>query len=304
LPGFFLVGAAKSGTTALYRYLEQHPEIFMSPVKEPNFFADEFRLENFTPHFQKMAAKQPQPGPIENWDDYQKLFQGARNESAIGEASVSYLWSESAPRNIAARFPEAKILMVLRNPIERAFSQYAHMLSFADAPISFREYLDDAIGSTSTRIGELYPFLNFGLYYEQVRRYLGLFDPKRIQIHFYEDFTRSPDATLRRIFQFLDVNPDFKPDFSNRHMEATVPRSFFVKNMLKRIGLWEKARGQLPSALRGSLRKAAYRPRNSLMLSPDDRRFLIAWYRDDVLNLSVLLNRDLSSWLSEHESER
>jgi hypothetical protein len=312
LPNFFLVGAPKAGTTALYRYLDQHPEIYMSPIKEPNFLADEFRLENFTDRFRKMGelrlaaqteylrgpvSEKFSGGPISDWADYLKLFQSVRGETAIGEASACYLWSETAPGNISARFPEAKILMILRNPIERALSQYAHMLSFAETRITFREYMDAALHSTSTHIGELYPFLRFGRYYEQVKRYQSSFAADRIQIHFYEDFSRDPQSVLRSIFRFLSVDPDFVPDLSNRHMEAAVPRFFVAKNALKRLGVWDALRGRLPAGTRSHLKKAAFQPRNAITLEPADRTSLVEYYCDDVNNLSRLLHRDLSAWL-------
>ena len=313
MPSFFLAGAPKAGTTALYRYLDQHPRIYMSPIKEPNFFADEFRLENFGEHFRKIAelrlpaqaeylqgpvAEKFSGGPVSEWADYLKLFQGARQETAIGEASVCYLWSESAPRNIAARFPDAKILMVLRNPIERAFSQYAHMLSFADSPVTFREYVDAAIHSGSTRISELYPFLKFGLYHEQLERYFSLFDRGQIQIHFYENFTRDPASVLSDIFRFLSVDADFAPDMSDRHMEAAVPRSFFLKKAIKQLAVWDTVRDLLPKALRTHLRSLVFQPRGALKMSPADRAFLAEYYRDDTTSLSKLLQRDLSHWLA------
>jgi len=117
--------------------------------------------------------------PVADWQDYLKLFQGAGDCRAIGEASPCYLWSKSAPRNMAARFPGAKIIMVLRNPAERAFAQHLHTLSVAKAPMSFREHVDMALGSTRTRIGELYPFLGFGFYGQQLRRYRGCFPPEK-----------------------------------------------------------------------------------------------------------------------------
>jgi hypothetical protein len=311
VPNFFLVGAPKAGTTALYRYLDQHPGIYMSPIKEPNFLANEIRLENFTDRFRQMGelrlaaqaeylrgavSEKFSGGPISDWSDYLKLFQCARDESAIGEASACYLWSETAPGNIASRFPDARILMILRNPIERALSQYAHMLSFTERRISFREYMDTALRSNSTRIGELYPFLRFGLYYEQVKRYQSAFAADRIQIHFYEDFTRDPRSVLRAIFRFLSVDTDFAPDLSNRHMEASVPRFFFVKNALNRLGVWHAVRGRLPAGLRSRLRGVAFQPRNDITLESADRTSLAKYYRDDIDNLARLLNRDLSAW--------
>lgn len=97
------------------------------------------------------------------------------------------------------------------------------MLSFADTRITFREYLNAALRSNSTRIGELYPFLRFGLYYEQVKRYQSAFAKDRIQIHLDEDFSRDPRSVLRATFRFLSVDTDFAPELSNRHMEALAP---------------------------------------------------------------------------------
>lgn len=302
------MGAPKAGTTALYRYLDQHPAIYMSPIKEPNFLADEIRLENFTEAFRKLAesrlaaqreylrgpvTEKFSGGPVSEWPDYVRLFRNAGHETAIGEASVCYLWSESAPSNIAHRFPGAKILMVLRNPVERALTQYAHMLTFASTRITFRDYVNAAIESTSTRIGELYPFLNFGLYCEQVKRYQSKFNTEQLRIHFYEDFRQEPRRVLRNIFQFLSVDPDFEPDLSNRHMEARVPRSFFMKNALRQLAIWNHVRGHLPE----SFRRRLYQPRQAIRLTPADRARLIDYYRDDTGNLSKLLSRDLSSWL-------
>ncbi len=140
-------------------------------------------------------------------------------------------------------------------------------------------------GAPDTRIGELYPFLRFGLYYEQVMRYQSTFAADRIQIHFYEDFNRDPQGVLRSIFRFLSVDPDFAPDLSNRHMEAAVPRFFFVKNALKRLGIWNALRRSLPPGARSRLRGVAFQPRNAMTLEPADRTSLTDYYRDDVKNL-------------------
>jgi hypothetical protein len=308
LPNFFLVGAPKAGTTALYRYLDQHPAIYMSPIKEPHFFADEIRLENFGGEFRHMAlARLPAQreylsgpvsekfsgGPIDSWADYLKLFQCVRNETAIGEASVCYLWSESAPANLYGRIPDAKILVMLRKPIERAFSQYAHMLSFAESEISFGDYIDAALRSKSSEISELFPFLRFGSYGEQLERWLKHFDASQVQIHLYEDFCRAPLDVMRSIFRFLGVDAGFTPNLTERHMEAKIPRSFRLKSIVKRTGIWEA----LPETLRGSMRRLAFEKRNSLYMTRDDRIRLADYYRSDLRRLSGLLEKNLDHWL-------
>lgn len=138
VPNFFIVGAAKSGTTSLYHYLKQHPEIYMSPVKEPKYFLASI---NKFPH--------NGPGDIEvdkkiirTWDEYLKLFSNASVEKCIGEASCGYLYyCELVAPSIKRISPEAKIIIVLRNPVERAFSAYCYLFREGRETLSFEEAL-------------------------------------------------------------------------------------------------------------------------------------------------------------------
>jgi hypothetical protein len=280
LPNFFLVGAPKAGTTSLYHYLDQHPQIFMSPIKEPCYFASEIRPENFADHLQAGIAKslaevqQYLSGPmtekkfsglVADWDDYQKLFRNADLQPAIGEASVCYLWSKTAARNIAVRLPDAKILMILRNPADRAWSQYQDSLSGGWPMRSFREEVQASIAQTGGKFDVTHPFLEHGLYHDQVKRYLDLFPAANIRIYWYEE---NISTILPSLFTFLNVDANFIPDTSQRHR---VPRS-----ILRRLG---------------------FGTRGSKPMHPTDRQLLIDYYRDDIHKLSHLLNRDLSAWL-------
>jgi len=311
-PNFFLVGAAKAGTTSLYNYLAQHPQIFMSPIKEPHFLADEIRAEYFADeHREKIALWEAElrvylrgpmserfpSGPVADWQDYLKLFRGAGECRAIGEASPCYLWSKTAPRNMATRFPGAKIIVMLRNPVERAFAQHLHTLSVAKAPMSFSEHVDMALGSTSPKIGEFYPFLEFGFYGQQLRRYCDWFPGERIRVFLYENYLRDPSGLLLEIFRFLDVDETFVPDMSERHMQSRVPRWFGVRQWLRRSGLWQSASQRLGADLRRTLRPMVFRPRAGMALDTADRARMVEFYRAEILDLASLLEMDLSSWL-------
>jgi hypothetical protein len=308
-PNFFLVGAPKCGTTSLYFYVDQHPQVYMSPIKEPHFLADEIRLANYTDRFRRMAeaklgglsdylagdmSSKFSAGPVERWEDYQRLFHNSKDEIARGEASPCYLWSPTAAANIARRFPGAKILMVLRDPAERAFSQYLHMLTFADTPISFRAYVDQCLHSHCTRIGELYPFLYFGFYAAQVERYLALFPSDRVRICWYEDYQRDPGGVLKDVFQFLAVDPSFQPDLSEWHMLARVPRSYAVNRALKPV--WARMKTAVPAPAARKLKRIVFRPRESMTMLAEDRAFLRSLYREDVQKLQELTGRDLGHW--------
>ena len=256
LPNFFLAGAPKAGTTSLARYLAQHPRIFMSAIKEPCFFASEVRPENFADPCYRVQT----PELITDRASYEALFRDAGDATAIGEASVCYLWSQTAPANIAATVPHARILLVLRDPADRAFSQYVHGRAMHGIQCSFREHIDASLLNSDGLFRITYPFLGIGDYAPQIHRYLEHFPRRQLHVTFYEDYKNDPSGFLRGIFAFLGVDPNFAPDLSRRDR--------------------------------------VYAERKTLAPSPDDRRFLIDYYRKSILDLQALLGRDLTAWLT------
>jgi hypothetical protein len=306
LPNFFVAGAGKAGTTSLHRYLAQHPDIFMSAIKEPSFFADEVRPGNLDPVFARRAAKVFENGAgaripwiVSDWQDYLALFRDAAGRTAIGESTPTYLWSESAAANIHARIPGAKIVLILRDPAERAFSQYLHQVSEGLTDLSFREHIEAALRAPRGRLGALHPFLEVGLYCEQVKRYLALFPRESIRIYWYEQDWRDPRRLLRDLFQFLGVDPSFEADLTERAHVRRAPRFGALHRVLKRTQhRWSGVWSALPASFREGVRGAAFRDGASLTMDPRDRRFLVEYYARDIRNLSLLLNRDLASWLA------
>jgi hypothetical protein len=281
LPNFFIVGAPKAGTTSLYSYLGQHPHVYMCPVKEPSHFAPELCRDDF----------------IFSWEGYLRLFSNVSDEIAIGEASACYLFSENAARNIAARLPHARIIISLRNPVDRAFSQYLQMLTHGVTCKSFRGQIDASLRHREKDFSLLWPFLEAGQYYEQIRRYLGEFPRSQIHISYYEDLERAPERLVMDLFSFLGVDPSFAPDVSHRHNEPRVPKLEQATYLLRKWGAWPYLRKLVPGALGPRLRSLTMRARGSLRIGPTDRAFLAGYYRDDITRLSLLLNRDLSAWL-------
>jgi Sulfotransferase family len=312
LPNFFIVGAPKAGTTALYAYLDQHPQVYMSPLKEPSYFAFEMRPENFSArlrpridlemralanYLQSDMREKRFGGLVSSWEDYLKLFRNVSDEIAIGEATACYLWSQTAPTNIAACIPHAKIVINLRNPVDRAFSQYLQMLTMGTIRWSFRETIDANLHRQAQQFGEWWPLLEFGHYHEQVTRYLNEFPRSQIHISFYEDLEREPRGLMSDLFTFLGVDPDFSADVSSRHHEPQVPKLPGTAYFLKKWGLWPRLRNLTPRSLRPHLRTLLLRSRASLAMESADRAFLTDYYRDDVIKLANLLDRDLTAWL-------
>jgi hypothetical protein len=309
-PNFFIVGAPKAGTTSLYHYLDQHPQIYMCPVKEPCHFAAEMMQENFSPKhrggfmldtaemkkYLRGAAREKRfSGHVPHWDDYLTLFDHATDEIAIGEASVCYLWSPTAARNIAARLPGARIVAVLRHPAERAWSQYRHGVANGNVRTSFRQHIEACLQSRGDKFSPTFPFLEFGLYFGQIRAYLELFPRENVKVCFYQD---GLPGTVADLFRFLKVDAAFQVDFTGKHLDsATAEAPTMVYRALREAGLWRPLRKLAPPRARNALRKLAFRKRTIESMQPADRQFLCEYYREDVLKLSKLVDRDLTSWL-------
>ena len=309
-PNFFIVGAPKAGTTSLYHFLDQHPDIYMSPLKEPSHFSLEVRPENFEPALQPQARRDEEAvrnylagpmdqkrfgGIVRNYDDYLRLFAAAREQTAIGEASVCYLWSPTAPRAIASRLPHARIIIVLRDPADRAFSQYLHNVSDGVVSSTFRDHIDGSLHRNSNAFGVLHPMLEFGLYADQVQRYLDAFPREQIGIWLYED-TRRP-TFLAEVLRFLQVDPTFPLDTSTRYLQPQLPRMTGISQTLRRNGIWGKIKSLTPAPIKPFVRNLAYRKAGSVKMSPQERTFLIYYYEEDIIKLAKLLKRDLSTWL-------
>ncbi len=224
----------------------------MSPVKEPNYFASEVRPEAFCKEFRGAAAKAaqwvrrflenpgagtaPPQGIVSEWEDYLKLFRNAKDEVAVGEASVCYLWSATAAANIRAKAPEARIIMILRDPTERAFSQYLNNAADGVVSGSFRQQIERAVRNTKREFQPLYPFLENGLYYEQVKRYLDLFPREQVRIFLYEEAWQDATRLLAEVFEFLGADAEFKPDFGMKELERRQPRSLGAHLPAESIG--------------------------------------------------------------------
>jgi hypothetical protein len=319
LPNFFVVGAPKAGSTALWSYLDQHPQVFMCPLKEPSYFASELRPENFTDEMRPRIERELRAlqrylrgdlrtkrfgGLVANWEDYLSLYRNAGDALAVGEATASYLWSASAARNIAARIPEARIVINLRNPVERAYSQYLQMLTAGVIRGSFRELIDASLSCRERRLGVTWPLLEYGRYAEQIERYLAEFQRAQIHIMYYEDLQRSPGQLMAQLYAFLRVDPGFVPDISRRHHEPIIPRANALAYYLKKSGVWPYLRRLAPVPLGPHLRPLLVRSRGSLQMRAADRAFLADYYRNDIVRLGALLNRDLSGWLEPAASTR
>jgi hypothetical protein len=289
MPNFLIIGAMKSGTTALYYYLEQHPEIYMSPVKEPNFFSSQE---------QENAAD-----AVTNIGTYQDLFRGGSGKKALGEASHSYLYEPRAAAEIKRYVPEAKLIAILRNPIDRAYSHFLHMVRTGMEP------LDDfaqALREEEVRIYKERTFQDYigrGLYYQQLKRYFGTFPQEQVRVYLYEDLSGAPISTVQDAFRFLKVDDSFVPDVSLRRNVSGQPKYKTLDGLLRRQSrIKHAAKIYLPARMRWRLSKTFDDLKTRNLAEPPPvqskvRRHLIGVYREDILKVQELIHRDLSGWL-------
>lgn len=298
LPNFLIIGAAKCGTSSIYMYLKQHPEIFMSPIKEPHFFS-------FTSETKKtQGPRDSVTQAITNLEEYKNLFKGVQNEKAIGEASPTYIYQPNAAERIQNLIPNAKLIAILRNPAERAFSAYMHVVRDRREPAkSFSEALSCEKQRIRENWGPLWHYRNCGFYFEQLTRYFNLFPKDQIQVFTYEDLRSDQEGVLKNIFKFLDVDTNFIPDISVKFNVSGKQKSKLLHSLT--LGLFNNpnpirwlSRHIVPESLRW---KVTNRIRELNLISqkiPEKiKAELINGYRYDIIKLQTLIDRDLSHWL-------
>ena len=297
LPNFLVIGAAKAGTTSLYHYLGQHPEVFMSPVKEPHFFALGGTGANFrSPGAEAGINRKSFADP----EGYEGLFAGARGEKAIGEASTSYLYSPEAPERIKRRVPEARLIAVLRDPAERAYSTFLALRLGGREPLrDFSRALEAEEGRIRDGWEHLWHYKNLGFYHVQLSRYGKALEEGRLRVYLYEDLGADPRGVMRDAYRFLGVDASFEPDTSQRHnMSGVSNNGFLVSLVRKRHPVKTAIKPLVPATVRrrlvsGLQKRVLTRP----PFPPEVRRELVEAYREDVLRLEDLIGRDLSAWL-------
>ena len=297
LPNFLVIGAAKAGTTSLYHYLGQHPEVFMSPVKEPHFFALGGTGANFrSPGAEAGINRKSFADP----EGYEGLFAGARGEKAIGEASTSYLYSPEAPERIKRRVPEARLIAVLRDPAERAYSTFLALRLGGREPLrDFSRALEAEEGRIRDGWEHLWHYKNLGFYHVQLSRYGKALEDGRLRVYLYEDLGADPRGVMRDAYRFLGVDASFEPDTSQRHnMSGVSNNGFLVSLVRKRHPVKTAIKPLVPATVRrrlvsGLQKRVLSRP----PFPPEVRRELVEAYREDVLRLEDLIGRDLSAWL-------
>ena len=300
MPNFLIIGAAKSGTSSLHFYLAQPPEIYMTPDKQTYFFAYEGSEPEFGGPGDQMEMSRHL---INSLEDYRAKFDGVTTERAIGEACSIYLYDAKAPAAIKRHIPDAKLIIILRDPAERAYSSFMQMIREGFEPVKdFGEALKHEDERIAGKWRHLWHYRARGYYYRQIRTYLELFDRSQLRIYLFEDLRDDPQALMKDIFRFLGVDDSFLPDTSGRYNASGIPRSRTLLRLIMRPNLLKTlAKPLMPKALRHEIKTFVTTSPWSLRrppLDPQVRRDLVTGYRQDILKLQGLLGRDLSGWMA------
>lgn len=300
LPNFLVAGAAKCGTTSLYYYLRQHPDIFMSPVKEPNF------LSCITTAKYKCARDQLSASrDVRTYDAYCRLFKESGGRKAVGEASVStmYLYDRSIPA-IKHYLGDPRIIMILRDPVERAYSAYTFIVRDGWETLSFAESLMMEEKRKAEGYRLMWFYRDLSLYARQVRAFQENFS--RVQVLLYDDLRRSAPDLMRSVFTFLDVNPDFVPATQQIQNASGFPRSKLFNDLLVKPKLLHKVARTFGGEVLGVERWARLRERlrsgnlrKAPAMDPLIEQKLRQFFREDILKLQDYINRDLSAWMRD-----
>src|SRR6266498_2806835 len=286
MPNFIMIGVAKAGTTSFFHYLDQHPQIFMAPIKATNFFGYDDARDWQWPD--EGDAPLLQNFPVRTFEAYEASFAGATDEIAVGEVSPQYFRCPTAAQRIHDCVPDAKLVLSLRNPAERAFSGFIMRTRRGESVKGFYEELT----LQSSHVKE-------GFYYRRLKRYMDLFPRDRIKIYIFEEFKKESAKTLVDLYSFLGVDTNFAPDTAVKHNPAAIPKVRLLNRLFYNPTLINITKSVVPEGLQEKLKQVQQlNLRTAPKLPADLRSKLLKFYREDILKLEMLLDRDLSIWLN------
>jgi len=312
-PTFIVIGAVKAGTTSLYHYLAQHPDIRMSQLNWPRFF----HFDGSVPDFDALAAKYGPTYRLESEErfrlmcppkvprtigDYESLWGPNPEERALGEISPTYLYDPAVPERIRIRLPNEKLIVILRNPVERAYSHFV-----MDVRNGWEEISDfaQALDREPMEIEDFWwgkrHYIRHGFYVNALQRFSRAFDSEQIKVLLYDDYQASPYEMLRVLFRYLGVDPSFKVDMSMRYNKGLLPvdthatRFLRLRHPVKHLLLSLFPRKLVLSFRQHIIDKQSLTGAPSMTREIEQR--LIETFRDDICCLQDLLKRDLANWL-------
>jgi len=310
-PNFFIVGVPKSGTTSLYNYLNEHKKIFMSPIKEPHYFDTDIATEEFAKdiedvlNYQEKIYKKEKKAHlafIRNKNQYIKLFSKGKN-LVKGEATTYYLFSKVAAKNIFKVNKDAKIIIILRNPIDRAISHYKMDIRTGKCKLSFSEKIDKDLKVYKNKkhkpgysFENINSYIELGLYYEQLKRYFNVFPEENISILIFEKFINNINDYVNKQLQFLGLKPLKETTNEDKYNKANFLRYRRVMYYLRKLRIKSFFSYYLPDKLKNKIKEIFYISDKSIKVNAEDYEKLRKIFFDDVKKTGNLIKKDILNY--------
>ena len=287
-PNFFIVGGSKCGTTNISYYLDSHPEVFVSKLNEPYYFC-KWDLSN---NFKRESM-------IRDEVKYLELFKDVKTEKVIGEATPSYLHSPNSAYKIKERFPDSKIIISIRNPIERAYSGYFSNEFMRKDNLSFKEMIDSHKKLIDENEFYIYNILEPGFFSKHIKRFQDNFTSDKIKVIVFEDYIKNTEKSIESILEFLELDTDF--EFTEQPKRGyRIPKNKISKLTLENKTIRKLSTFFIPTVTRQQIgERFMLKETEKPVMNLEERNYLKEIYKDDVKELEILLDRDLP-WLDFH----
>lgn len=294
-PDFLLIGTAKAGTTALFKALARHPDIFVPSEKEPRYFAFAGKRPDFVGPGKRVGNT-----VVSSTTAYLDLFRQCPRGKVTGEASTVYLFSDEAPQNAFNAIPKARILVLLRHPVDRAYSQWLHLLQEGMEP---ENDFESAWNLGESRLAEgwphIYGYRERGFYGRQLKSWLDRFPREQVCVLYYEDWLERPAEFLAAVLRHVGVDDSFVPTVTRENVSSRQPRwKWLHHHMVDDNAIRRWAQRHLPLGIRDLITQTVTRVnlKSGPRLEPKVRVRLSAEFEDDIQLLESLTGDDLSRW--------
>jgi hypothetical protein len=284
---FFIVGAPKAGTTSLYHYLNEHPQIEMSSQKEPDYFSDT-AIQEQGMYYGKNR--------IDTEEKYNTLFNTQKKDVIFGEGSVSYLFYPTVAQDIKAYNSIAKIIIILRNPIERAFSHYLMDYRLGLVSDSFEDIINKESKHKNAHLF-YQQYIKVGEYATQLKRYFDIFDKENILLIDYEDFKSNVAGTVDLVYSFLKVSTKFAANVSKQHNTFTMPKNRLIRFMYSFVVIRNILSFIFSKNIVKAVRFILFKKDKKPKLLEETRNQLKHYFSNEVKLLGDLIGKDYSKWI-------
>jgi len=299
-PNYLIVGMAKCGTSSLAKYMEQHPEIYVTPQKEPRYL---------TGSLMKTKLGGPKDEKVEDWyikdyEEYIKQYDGVTGEKAIGEASADtlYFYKSTIPL-IKEKFGDPKIIIILRDPVKRAFSAYQHLVRDEREYLSFEEALKKEEERIEKNYELIYHYTHVSMYYEPVKAFMDNFS--QVKVIFNEDLSKNTAITLKEVFGFLGVDTNVNIDTDVRYNKSGVPKNKLLHNLLSTENIVRKIARPIVRTIMPTKETRSKFTKNmvnknlqQLSIPTGEKEKLKQLFKEDVAKLEGLLGKKIDFWLN------